>query len=119
MSIRKLFGAAEDDETGLRKFSEAHGKKKSIRLISEADLKRWGRLTDRTGGQFTQKYMSPKWWGDSVESLQTAIAVVATYTPRTLFGAEYLQRTIAALRVAILKKIKAMTQAIVLRRTGK
>lgn len=118
MSLRrKFFGDPEDADTGLRRFTETYCKKKSIRLIGHGELMRWAKLTAQTGGKLTPKCMSPKLWGDSVESLQTGVAILVTSTPAELVGQEAIQRSVAALRVAILKSIKARKgSGIVLRK---
>jgi hypothetical protein len=106
-------GKSEDEQTQLRKFTEAHSAKKSIANIGQEDLKRWQRLTAKTEGKFLEKYMSPVLWADSNESLQTALAVVLTYTPSGVSASG----SVAELRLRILKEIRKVTPGVVIKKS--
>jgi hypothetical protein len=95
----------------LAKFTQKHCKRKTIATIPLGELESWKKLTQRTTGLYIAKYMAPSLWGDSIESLQTAVAIVVAYTPSSLQANEEYQRILVALRRQILKASKAKYEA--------
>src|ERR1039457_4662565 len=65
----------------------------------------------KTAGLYIAKYMAPSLWENSIESLQTALAVVVAYTPSSLYANDEYQRILVALRKQILKASKAKYEA--------
>jgi len=98
-------------EVQLAKFTQKHCKRKSIATIPLGDLENWKRLTQKTAGLYLAKYMTPSLWDNSIESLQTALAVVVAYTPSSLHAGDEYPRTVVALRKRILKAFKAKHEA--------
>lgn len=106
------FERSKSDEDRLKSFTAVYSKRKSIQDIGHDDLKRWKKLTDKTDGRFTRAYMAPSLWADSVASLQTALAVVLTYTPDRLHGEEASAETVTKLRLRILKELAPRKQVL-------
>jgi hypothetical protein len=96
----------DSPEHQLEKFTEKYGKRRSIGAIPHGDLENWKKLTQKTEGRYIQKCMAPSLWSDSIESLQTAVAIMVTYTPNSLYSSEEYQKALPALRQRLLKKIK-------------
>src|SRR6185295_132847 len=96
-----------DDETELRRFTEDYSKHKRIDEIPTRKLRHWAKATEKTEGQYISRYITPELWGDSIESLQTAVAILITYTPeRSAAARARWPTTLTALRQEILKRKK-------------
>lgn len=88
----------------LAAFTKTHCRKKSLADIPPRDLKTWQKLTLETAGRHLREFMAPGRWSDSVASLQTAVAVLISYTPAALKDGDAYQHAIAALRRQILRE---------------
>jgi hypothetical protein len=95
----------------LAKFTQKNGKRKTIATIRLGELESWKKLTQKTAGRYMAKYMAPSLWDNSIESLQTALAIVVAYTPSSLYASDEYQRVLVALRKQILKASKAKYEA--------
>jgi hypothetical protein len=95
----------------LAQFTRKHCKRKTIATIPLGELASWKKLTQKTAGRYMAKYMAPSLWENSIESLQTALAVVVAYTPSSLYANDEYQRILVALRKQILKASKAKYEA--------
>lgn len=86
----------------LAAFTKQHCKKRSLADIAPRQLRNWQKLTQETLGRHLAEYMAPARWSDSVASLQTAVAILITYTPAELKDGDAYQQVIGALRRKIL-----------------
>jgi hypothetical protein len=103
-----LFTSPSDE---LEKFTARYCKKKSIGSIPLGDLERWKKLTQKTEGRHIRQNMAPSRWSDSVESLQTALAIVSTYVPSSVQSNEDYQNVLVVLRQRLLREIKLRHEA--------
>jgi hypothetical protein len=101
----------DSPDVQLAKFTKRHCKRKTIATIPPGELESWKKLTRKTDGLYIAKYMAPSLWANSIESLQTALAIVVAYTPSSLYDNDEYQRTLVALRKQILKASKAKYEA--------
>jgi hypothetical protein len=99
----------QEDE--LTDFTKKYCRKKSLADIPPKRLQLWKELTRQTAGRYLKRLMSPAEWGDSIASLQTAVAILITYTPAELKDGDAYQQTLTALNLAILKAHKRSYEA--------
>jgi hypothetical protein len=95
----------------LAAFTKQHCRKKSLADIPPRHLRNWQKLTHQTAGRHLGEYMAPARWSDSVASLQTAVAILITYTPAALKDGDAYQQAIGALRRKILRDSKRTYEA--------